>query len=69
VTLTVAGLAVLEMITKQVSRLERMLGDLMDMTRLETGRLELQGTEKDVRPLVRSVGSCFRVLLPAAHPS
>jgi len=43
------------LVRRQVSRLDRMVGDLLDATRIEAGRFELSLEERDVRELVTSV--------------
>ncbi|MBM7112869.1 HAMP domain-containing sensor histidine kinase [Archangium primigenium] len=43
------------LVRRQVSRLDRMVGDLLDATRIEAGRFELSLEDRDVRELVASV--------------
>ncbi|ATB29404.1 HAMP domain-containing sensor histidine kinase [Melittangium boletus] len=43
------------LVRRQVSRLDRMVGDLLDATRIEAGHFELSLEERDVRELVVSV--------------
>jgi signal transduction histidine kinase len=43
----------LELIGRQVTRLERMVGDFLDATRIESGHLQLQLKRRDVRPFVQ----------------
>jgi signal transduction histidine kinase len=60
-------------IRRQLERLERMIGDLLDRTRIETGRLDLRRDECDLRDVLARVvdvqRECepmrtFRLLLP-----
>ncbi|HCF60301.1 MAG TPA: sensor histidine kinase [Myxococcales bacterium] len=44
----------------QVTRLDRMVGDLLDVARIEAGRLELKLTDCDLRGLARGVVELFR---------
>jgi two-component system, OmpR family, sensor histidine kinase MtrB len=48
------------MISHQITRLERMLGDLIDLTGMESGKLQLQLAEKDVREAVNAVVDLFQ---------
>jgi two-component system, OmpR family, sensor histidine kinase MtrB len=43
------------LVRRQVARLDRMVGDLLDSTRIEAGRFELSLEERDVRELAREV--------------
>ncbi|MFY0527717.1 HAMP domain-containing sensor histidine kinase [Archangium gephyra] len=43
------------LVRRQVARLDRMVGDLLDATRIEAGRFELSLEERDVRELAASV--------------
>ncbi|HEX5749507.1 MAG TPA: HAMP domain-containing sensor histidine kinase [Archangium sp.] len=43
------------LVRRQVARLDRMVGDLLDATRIEAGRFELSLEERDVRELATSV--------------
>ncbi|MDB4966283.1 MAG: Chemotaxis protein methyltransferase CheR [Myxococcales bacterium] len=43
----------LDLIGRQVTRLERMVGDFLDATRIEGGYLQLQLQRRDVRPFVQ----------------
>jgi two-component system sensor histidine kinase MtrB len=45
----------LVLVRRQVERLDRMVGDLLDSTRIEAGRLELQLEERDARELAHAV--------------
>jgi signal transduction histidine kinase len=54
----------LDVIAGQLSRLERMLGDLVDMSRIEAGSLELQVVEQDARDIVRQVVKLFQNTSP-----
>jgi signal transduction histidine kinase len=51
---------VLETARRELARLERMLGDLLDTTKIEAGVLELIPVECDLRALVQSTVSLFR---------
>jgi signal transduction histidine kinase len=62
-----------ERIRRQIERLERMIGDLLDRTRIETGQLELRRDECDLRDVLARVVDAhheceplrsFRLLLP-----
>ncbi len=48
-------------ILTQLGRLERMVGDLMDQTRVEAGNLELRWEESDLRLLVTEVVELHRL--------
>ena len=54
----------LDVIAGQLSRLERMLGDLVDMSRIEAGTLELVLVEQDARDMVRQVVRLFQNTSP-----
>jgi signal transduction histidine kinase len=43
------------LVSRQVARLDRMVGDLLDATRIEAGRFELQLAERDLREVAREV--------------
>lgn len=43
------------LVRRQVARLDRMVGDLLDATRIEAGRFELSLEERDVRELATAV--------------
>ncbi len=49
---------------RQISRMERMLGDLLDTVRIEAGKLDLQLEWRDMRELVRDVASSFEATSP-----
>jgi signal transduction histidine kinase len=49
---------------RQIARMERMLGDLLDTVRIEAGKLELQPDWRDARELVREVTSVFETTSP-----
>jgi two-component system sensor histidine kinase MtrB len=55
----------LVLVRRQVARLDRMVGDLLDSTRIEAGRLELQLEERDARELAHVVVELYQ----AAGPS
>jgi len=48
------------LVRRQVARLDRMVGDLLDATRIEAGKLELQLEERDARELARSVVELYQ---------
>jgi signal transduction histidine kinase len=48
------------LVRRQVSRLDRMVGDLLDSTRIEAGRFELQLEERDARELAREVAELYQ---------
>jgi signal transduction histidine kinase len=55
----------LEVMHRQIARLERMLGDLLDAARLEAGALELQRGAHDLRVTAREVVEHFAASAPA----
>jgi two-component system sensor histidine kinase MtrB len=50
----------LALVRRQVARLDRMVGDLLDSTRIEAGKLELQLEERDARELARAVVELYQ---------
>jgi signal transduction histidine kinase len=50
---------------RQVDYLDRMIGDLLDASRIEAGQLELRPQDEDARALVFEVYELFRDLSPA----
>lgn len=50
----------LVLVRRQVERLDRMVGDLLDSTRIEAGKLELQLEERDVRELAHAVVELYQ---------
>ncbi|MCY1046831.1 HAMP domain-containing sensor histidine kinase [Corallococcus sp. bb12-1] len=50
----------LALVRRQVARLDRMVGDLLDATRIEAGKLELQPEVRDTRELARSVVELYQ---------
>jgi signal transduction histidine kinase len=54
----------LGVVRRQVDRLDRMVGDLLDASRIEAGQLELQMKESDARPLAREVFELFQMSSP-----
>ncbi|QDE71959.1 two-component sensor histidine kinase [Myxococcus xanthus] len=50
----------LSLVGRQVERLDRMVGDLLDATRIEAGRLELRPEVRDARELAREVVELYR---------
>jgi two-component system, OmpR family, sensor histidine kinase MtrB len=55
---------VMDMIQRQVDRLDRMIGDLLDASRIEAGQLELRLEEQDARALVLEVYNLFHAASP-----
>ena len=55
----------LAIVARQIERLDRMVGDLLDSTRIESGRLELRPEPLDVRPIVGHVVELYRPVSPA----
>ena len=55
----------LAIVARQIERLNRMVGDLLDSTRIESGRLELRRQPLDVRPIVSEVVELYRPVAPA----
>ncbi|MCE9671726.1 HAMP domain-containing histidine kinase [Myxococcus stipitatus] len=51
---------VLSMVGRQVERLDRMVGDLLDATRIEAGKLDLRPEVRDARELARGVVELYR---------
>src|SRR5262245_48676063 len=51
--------AVLSIIERQISRVNRMIDDLLDATRIEAGQLELRFERVDARAIVRDVFELF----------
>jgi signal transduction histidine kinase len=49
---------------RQVARLDRMIGDLLDVARIEAGRLELRLEERDLREMASQVLELFRPSAP-----
>jgi two-component system, OmpR family, sensor histidine kinase MtrB len=52
-------------VARQIKLLDRMVGDLLDTTRIESGRLELRPAPLDVRPIVGHVVELYRPVSPA----
>ncbi|WP_338873158.1 HAMP domain-containing sensor histidine kinase [Myxococcus stipitatus] len=50
----------LALVGRQVERLDRMVGDLLDATRIEAGKLELRPEVRDARALARDVVELYR---------
>lgn len=50
----------LALVGRQVERLDRMVGDLLDSTRIEAGKLELRPEVRDARELAREVVELYR---------
>ncbi|MCY1000039.1 ATP-binding protein [Myxococcus sp. MISCRS1] len=50
----------LALVGRQVERLDRMVGDLLDATRIEAGKLELRPEVRDARELARGVVELYR---------
>ncbi|MCY1059788.1 HAMP domain-containing sensor histidine kinase [Nannocystis sp. SCPEA4] len=49
----------LDIVTRQTAHLERMVGDFLDIARIEAGRLELRLVDCDLRELVRESAELF----------
>jgi signal transduction histidine kinase len=54
----------IELVRRQLKKLERMVSDFMDMTKVEAGQLELQVEPSDLRQLARDVVSLFEATEP-----
>ncbi len=54
----------LAIVGRQIDRLDRMVGDLLDATRIESGRLELRREVADVGAIVRQVVELYRPVSP-----
>ena len=54
----------IERVRRQLKKLERMVGDFMDMTKVEAGKLELQIARHDLVPLVKDVVDLFDATEP-----
>lgn len=50
----------LALVARQITRLERMVGDFLDRARIEAGKLELDAREHDLREVVSEVVELFR---------
>ena len=50
----------LQTIDRQISQLDRQVGDLLDTTRIESGQLELRMTQQDMRQVVENAAKVFR---------
>ncbi len=48
------------LVRRQVARLDRMVGDLLDASRIEAGKLELKFEERDARELARGVVELYQ---------
>lgn len=57
----------LDVIGRQLGHLERMVGDFLDISRIEAGRLELRLEPQDLRPLVDRAAALFKSASPR-HP-
>jgi two-component system, OmpR family, sensor histidine kinase MtrB len=53
-----------DLIRRQVDYLDHMIGDLLDASRIQAGRLELRVEERDARAIVREVYELFRSASP-----
>ncbi|MEO8181247.1 MAG: ATP-binding protein [Deltaproteobacteria bacterium] len=54
----------LELVRRQLTKLERMINDFMDMTSIDSGTLELHRSPHDLRSLVRDVVHLFEATAP-----
>lgn len=55
------------LISRQVDALDRMVGDLLDSSRIEAGQLELRFQRQDARTLLQNVYELFQSSSPAHH--
>jgi signal transduction histidine kinase len=55
----------LALVARQIGRLDRMVGDLLDSTKIESGRLELRPAVLDVRPIAGQVVELYQPLSPS----
>jgi signal transduction histidine kinase len=54
----------LDLVRRQLTKLERMINDFMDMTKIDSGTLELQTARHDLRGLVQEVVQLFEATQP-----
>lgn len=54
----------MDLVERQIAQMERMVGDLLDMARIESGQLELQFQVRDAGALVREVVELFEATSP-----
>jgi signal transduction histidine kinase len=54
----------LELVRRQLTKLERMINDFMDMTKIDSGTLELHTGRHDLRALVQEVVQLFEATAP-----
>jgi signal transduction histidine kinase len=54
----------LAILKRQVARLDRMIGDFLDMSSIESGRLELRLARRDARELVQNTVEQFQATSP-----
>jgi two-component system sensor histidine kinase MtrB len=54
----------LELVRRQLAKLERMINDFMDMSKIDSGTLELHCARHDLRTLVRDVVHLFEATAP-----
>jgi signal transduction histidine kinase len=57
----------LAILKRQVARLDRMIGDFLDMSSIESGRLELRLARRDARELVQNTVEQFQAISPGRH--
>ncbi|HVG60009.1 MAG TPA: ATP-binding protein [Hyalangium sp.] len=55
----------LVLVRRQVARLDRMVGDLLDSTRIQAGKLELHLEERDARELAHAVVELYQATGPS----
>ncbi|MBM7112568.1 PAS domain S-box protein [Archangium primigenium] len=60
--LPAAGRGVLDMLRRSVARAHRLIEDLLDVARMEAGRLSMARTPRDTAPLLREVAELHRAL-------
>jgi two-component system, OmpR family, sensor histidine kinase MtrB len=56
---------ILSIVRRQVDRLDRMVGDLLDASKIEAGQLDLQRENLDARAVAREVFELFQMASPA----
>jgi two-component system, OmpR family, sensor histidine kinase MtrB len=54
----------LDLVRRQLTKLERMINDFMDMTKIDSGTLELHTARHDLRSLLREVVQLFEATAP-----
>jgi signal transduction histidine kinase len=54
----------LDLVRRQLTKLERMVNDFMDMTKIDSGTLALHAAPHDLRPLLRDLVNLFEATAP-----